>query len=1017
MPTEILDESFFAGNNAAFADLRDALGRETFLAFTGAGTSAPALPTWTASLRHLLDFALERGAITGAEKLELEGQVAVDPLEVANSLEDALTKTRFRARIVKLFGKTDLLTPQHELIMSLPFSGFVTLNFDQGLQNAYVQRFKAVPEVIKPQNTYQLAKWTQRETLRIDTPPILQWHGSTSDPENMIFTADDYNQFYAHNENVGFIRDMWRSHRIFAIGFGSTDPFLTRVLEQTLRGFDTDNRHFALVGYKGDEPTTPLSRRTFTKKFRLTPIFYHVRVNKDGSEDHSDLNLLLKSLVSSDEPPAGAIDDNAEYSDTLDFSASEGRREFERDLLTSTSGKQLYVEPRLYKPQPLSNDGETAVHETVSVNDIVRSTSSYVISAPHEYGLTNLGKRLFVELNKAKNPAYLRDATTLPDYRKKLEQDDAFSTPYKNDAVLILDNVNLREHERLIKEIVGVKRFARVIFLARVYETSSDGKITYNGDDALVITLNNLERSDIRSLASQMYSSSDNDLLSNVVEKTYNDLLELCIPLTPANVVMYLTIVYKEGDFVPLNRLQIIDKYLRDLLRRPSDPFRDSFNVDNKLDVIAGFVSDLFKSDNVTFSAASWCTFCTQYMANSLVSFDEAALLSDLASSRMLTRIRGGYRFNYKLFYNFFLGRYVANRPVVLQEFIAANEHMRLHGLVEVISAISSDNTNLVTDLCSKLEDAVAAFRTAYGLEGLDPVAEIEWMYDEEEEKRTWSAVTERLSAGPADTAEIDAVKRSILAERRTENQDVVIRDFALNEQDIMRNQIALRDAIGNAVDIDGKLKVRAIMAIHSAYLIAYQIGIVFSPLIAGNRYFMWNGIGFQNGFNYVGDEVDNIDRQIALIVSALPVAVLERATSDLGSRKLGEVHRHIAMSGKLLSFDNLLNFALLLRSKPLGWENTAVDVIAAADKKALYLRYMLHAALHQFHEEVNTNHERSQLKKIVATIHAKRELKKALPGNRAISDFLRRMDKTGFFEKKNETISASTAEDKGATA
>jgi len=80
LPTEILDDTFFAGNEAAFSDLQEALSRETFLAFTGAGTSAPMLPTWTAALEQLLTFARDRGTVLAGEAAEISAQIRSDPL-------------------------------------------------------------------------------------------------------------------------------------------------------------------------------------------------------------------------------------------------------------------------------------------------------------------------------------------------------------------------------------------------------------------------------------------------------------------------------------------------------------------------------------------------------------------------------------------------------------------------------------------------------------------------------------------------------------------------------------------------------------------------------------------------------------------------------------------------------------------------------------------------------------------------------------------------------------------------
>ena len=60
-------------------------------------------------------------------------------------------------------------------------------------------------------------------------------------------------------------------------------------------------------------------------------------------------------------------------------------------------------------------------------------------------------------------------------------------------------------------------------------------------------------------------------------------------------------------------------------------------------------------------------------------------------------------------------------------------------------------------------------------------------------------------------------------------------------------------------------------------------MGVVLSPFIATNRYFSWNGIAFANHLEYGSDERDNIERQSAIVISAMPRAVCDSATADLG--------------------------------------------------------------------------------------------------------------------------------------
>src|ERR1039458_2642050 len=92
----------------------------------------------------------------------------------------------------------------------------------------------------------------------------------------------------------------------------------------------------------------------------------------------------------------------------------------------------------------------------------------------------------------------------------------------------------------------------------------------------------------------------------------------LCIPITPSNVIMYLTILYKEGDFHPINRVQIVDRYLREMLRKPSDAYKDAFDAKNKMDIISTFVFSMFQNQKSQFTEADWFIFCRDYMKSTL---------------------------------------------------------------------------------------------------------------------------------------------------------------------------------------------------------------------------------------------------------------------------------------------------------------------------------------------------------------------------------------------------------------
>ncbi len=211
-----------------------------------------------------------------------------------------------------------------------------------------------------------------------------------------------------------------------------------------------------------------------------------------------------------------------------------------------------------------------------------------------------MARRLAADFAAAGKKALLRDASLLPNYKKKLEEgfDEAGFHPGES-STLILDNVDFGRDERLIKEVVGTNCFDRIVVFCRLslFSTGNSIPIDQLGMPFKLISLSHLHRSDIRTLATQLFETSDEDAVSAVVEQVYRDLVTLCIPLTPSNVVMYLRVLFREGEFYPLNRVQIVNKYLTEILRRPSDAYRDAFSAKNKMDVLSAFVFDMFSKE------------------------------------------------------------------------------------------------------------------------------------------------------------------------------------------------------------------------------------------------------------------------------------------------------------------------------------------------------------------------------------------------------------------------------------
>ncbi|MGH1570874.1 SIR2 family protein [Methylobacterium sp. P31] len=396
------------------------------------GASAPLYPMWNRLLNNLAEDIVSRGLVSNPQDIAaIREQIEADPLEAANSIEGAYTKAVFRNKFASIFRQNnDQFTPTHEAIVQLGLAGLITLNYDEGLENAHSHVCRKTYNTIRMNDRSELTRWMQRATFSDARKPLVHLHGISTDPNSMIITADDYNQHYADNAVVDFIKQLWLSDRLLVIGFGFTDPFLIHVAEGVLRSLPTESRHFGPIGYRTETPISTLQRRQFVRKYRLSPIFYQIRKNHDGSEDHSDLLLLLKSMMP-DGPSKGSSADLV-TTDTTPTAGSGGttpsksdpnaelRSEFQSQLLIAPTGVPLCIDPRIYAASSGDESALTGERAQIPAADIWTTDESYLIYCGPEYGASTLCRKTALECGLRGDQVVLRDARSLPNYKKKI---------------------------------------------------------------------------------------------------------------------------------------------------------------------------------------------------------------------------------------------------------------------------------------------------------------------------------------------------------------------------------------------------------------------------------------------------------------------------------------------------------------------------------------------------------------------------------------------------------------------
>jgi len=254
--------------------------------FVGAGLSAGAgLPTWgrllLSGIQELVG-ALPEGELHQAELEQLVKQGKL--LEVADFCKEKLGSAYHQFLSEQVRGDQAELPPTHDVLMRLPFSAWVTTNYDKLLERAYSQvKGGGFPKTLTHKDTEALGR------LLFDGGPfILKAHGDIDRPETVVLTSRDYSDIIHANPAFNEIfSGLLLTKALLFVGYSLSDPDFRLLMDRQLahfKGFVPER--FALMTGVG-----PVERDVLWRTARIQVISY-----ENASGTHAEVLQFLQAL-------------------------------------------------------------------------------------------------------------------------------------------------------------------------------------------------------------------------------------------------------------------------------------------------------------------------------------------------------------------------------------------------------------------------------------------------------------------------------------------------------------------------------------------------------------------------------------------------------------------------------------------------------------------------------------------------------------------------------------------------
>ncbi len=194
----------------------------------------------------------------------------------------------------------------HELLLALPFVGYVTTNYDMCMEDAaYLRRRELAirsPEVFSyPQMRLDIFDGSSPKF-------IYHIHGSAQNVNDIVLTPSQYHNAYAQTGLPQLLERIFSSYVVLFVGFSLGDLEIVRVLEKLGHAYRDEHRwawareRYALVSKDASDHCTSIREQVYLDSIKTHVIYYPEYPTGDSNQyghpiaDHRELAALLAQL-------------------------------------------------------------------------------------------------------------------------------------------------------------------------------------------------------------------------------------------------------------------------------------------------------------------------------------------------------------------------------------------------------------------------------------------------------------------------------------------------------------------------------------------------------------------------------------------------------------------------------------------------------------------------------------------------------------------------------------------------
>lgn len=226
-------------NTEIISILSNQLKQGNMVAFLGAGVSRTYINDQTGAVHRGLPASKEIVENLSKKKAYLERDMSFDQALFMVKLKEGRSEVE---RILEDYINVSTLPPlpAHQLLSDMPFSAFITTNFDRLLESALESSRKKYCSIIEDQD---VCRWRSSQI------PYIKLHGCITRPQTLIAAEDEYRPIYSSKPIIdSLLKTLLANKVVLFIGFSLHDSDFKEAFQELKNSLGNNMpRSYAIV--------------------------------------------------------------------------------------------------------------------------------------------------------------------------------------------------------------------------------------------------------------------------------------------------------------------------------------------------------------------------------------------------------------------------------------------------------------------------------------------------------------------------------------------------------------------------------------------------------------------------------------------------------------------------------------------------------------------------------------------------------------------------------------------------